>query len=291
MLGRLALLVPQLLALSALVFALLHLVPGDPVALVLGPRAAPERVAALRAALGLDDPLPEQYGRYLAGLLRGDLGTSIRGGTPVLDEILLRLGGTAALAGAGLVIAVACGISAGVLAAAAHGRAPDRSVTAAAAAVSAVPVFLLAPVLAVLLGDRSGSLLPPALCVALGPAAVLARATRAGVLDAAAHPYALLARAKGLTVRRIHWRHLLPGALVPITSLVGLIAAGLATGAVFVEVVFTRPGLGRFTVDAVLARDVPQVQGVVLLAGAAYLVVGLVVDVGARVADPRLRAG
>lgn len=283
---RLLLLVPQLLAVSVLTFALVHLVPGDPVTAMLGSRASPERVAALRAQLGLDDPLPARLARHLGGLLRGDLGTSVRGGTPVAQEIALRAGATAQLAAVALALAVAAGVPAGLLAGARGGRA-GTVVGLAAAAGLAVPVVFLAPALRALTGVPGGVLVP-ALCAAVAPAAVLARLTRAVGRDVAAEPYVVTARAKGLGEAGVFGRHVLRGAFVPVATFTGLIGSSLLTGTVFVEVVFARPGLGRFTVDAVLARDLPQVQGVVLVGALVFLLGTLVVDLACAVVDPRL---
>ena len=286
---RVVLLVPQLLGVAVLTFALIRLVPGDPVALVLGTRASPERVARLRGQLGLDDPLPVQLGRYLWGLVRGDLGVSLRSGTPVAQEIGLRLGATAALAGVALAVAVVLGLGGGLLAV--RARRADAMVRTLAAAGSAVPLVWLAPVVIAVLGfGVTGGVLVPALCVAIGPAAALARVTRSALLEAVGEPFALTARSKGLTPGRVLARHLLPTTAAPVTTVVGLVAGALVSGTVLVEVTFARPGLGRLTVEAVLARDLPVVQGAVLSVAAAYLVFVLAVDVVVWWIDPRERA-
>lgn len=287
-LRRLALLVPQAAGAAFLASGLVLLVPGDPVALALGPRASAERVALLRAQLGLDEPWPQRFAGFLGRAFTGDLGTSIRGGVPVAQEIGLRLPATLALAAAALALAVGSGVTAGLLAAAAP-RA-SRVITGLAALGLAVPVYLLAPVAVAGTGLPGGAaaLMLPALCVAVAPAALLARVTRTAVAAAAAEPHVRMARAKGLPTWRIAVRHQLPTALGAVVTLAGLLASALLTGAVFVEVAFARPGLGRLTVDAVLARDLPVVQGVVLVVAVCFLVLNLLVDVALRLLDPRV---
>ncbi|MDN5859550.1 MAG: ABC transporter permease [Pseudonocardia sp.] len=287
-LRRLVLLVPQAAGAALLAFGLVLLVPGDPVALALGPRASAERVALLRAQLGLDEPWPQRFAGFLGRAFTGDLGTSIRGGVPVAQEIGLRLPATLALAGAALVLAVGTGVPAGMLAAATP-RA-GRAVTVLAALGLAVPVYLLAPAAVGAVGLPTGAagLLLPAVCVAAAPAAVLARVTRAAMHAATTEPHVRTARGKGLPPWRIAVVHVLPIALGAVVTLAGLLASALLTGAVFVEVVFARPGLGRLTVDAVLARDLPVVQGVVLVVAACFLALNLLVDVVLRALDPRV---
>ncbi len=301
-LRRLVLLIPLWLGVTLLAFAMIQLIPGDPVVLMLGPRATPERAAALRDQLGLDDPLLVQYGRYVLRVLRGDLGTSLRGRTQVLDEILLRLPSTLQLAVAGLALSVSAGLAVGTIAAVTPSRLLDRTLMTMAAAGLSVPIFWLAPILILFFGVRlrwvpvSGgagwqALVLPSVAVAMGPAAVLARVTRASILQAAHQDYVRTARAKGVPERRVSMRHVLPNALLPIMTVIGLIASALITGTVFVEVIFGRPGLGRLTINAVLNRDFPQIQGIVLYTTVVYVMINLFVDVLYADVDPRIRYG
>lgn len=298
-LRRLVLLVPLWLGVTLLTFAMIQLIPGDPVVLMLGPRATPERAAALRDQLGLNDPFLVQYGRYIVRVLRGDLGTSIRGGTPVLDEILLRLPSTLQLAGAGLALSVSAGLAVGAIAAITPIRRLDRTLMIISAAGLSVPIFWLAPILILFFGVRlrwvpvSGgagwqALVLPGVAIAIAPAAVLARVTRASILQVAQQDYVRTARAKGLRERHVSMRHVLPNALLPIITVIGLLASTLITGTVFIEVIFGRPGLGRLTVNAVLNRDFPQIQGVVLFTTVVYVMINLLVDVLYTVVDPRV---
>lgn len=301
-LRRLLSLIPILLGVTLLTFALMRLTPGDPVALMLGPRATPERVAALRAQLGLDEPLPVQYGRYVLNLLRGDLGRSIRGQTPVLAEMMLRLPHTLALALTGLSLSVTGGLAVGLLVALLEGKLLGRLLMASTLAGMSVPIFWLAPILILIFGLRlrwlpiSGSeswpaLILPGLCLAIAPAALLARLARAAILEAMQADHVRTARAKGINDRLVYVRHVLPNALIPIVTVIGLLAASLLTGTVFIEVIFARPGLGRFAVNAVFNRDFPQIQGIVLFTAVVFVLINLLVDLLYAFLDPRIRYG
>lgn len=286
--GRLVLIGAKLIGISVLVFLLAHLLPGDPAAALLGTRASPERVARLRAALGLDVPWPVQLLHQVTGLLRGDLGTSTGSGEPVTQEITDRLPATAALVAVALVFAVVAGVTVGAVAA--RGGRPAWDVVVATGL--ATPVLWVAPAVLALGGyGVTRTVLAPALCVAVAPAAVVARITRSAVLTASRQPHILAATGRGVPPARLLLRHLLPHATAPVATLTSLLAGSLVMGTAVVETVFARPGLGRLGVEAVLARDVPVVHGVVVVAAAGYLLLTLAADLLAERVDPRLVAG
>jgi peptide/nickel transport system permease protein len=297
---RLALLVPTLLGVATLVFAFLHLVPGDPVEIMLGESAAPADVAALRRDLGLDRPLPAQYGRFLARAARGDLGRSITFRAPVADVIAARYPATLQLAGAALVVALALALPLGVVAAVRPGSALDRVVRLASLAGVCVPSFWLGPLLILVFSLHLGwlptsgreapaSVILPALTLGLGMAAILLRLTRASMLAALGEDYVRTARAKGAPEWRVLAVHALRNALLPVTTVAGLQAGALLAGAIITETIFAWPGLGRLVVQAIDARDYPLVQGCVLAMGVGYVAVNTATDLLHRAIDPRLR--
>lgn len=293
-------LIPVLLGVTFLTFAIAQVTPGDPVQLMLGQYATPERIAQLREQLGLDDPFLVQFSRYVWNALQGDLGKSVRGQTPVLDEILRRFPSTLELTVGAMFFAVVVGIVAGTIAATTRHRWVDTSTMVTALIGLSIPEFWLAIVLVLLFGVHLGwvsvtggtglkDLILPSFCLGVGPAAMLARLTRSSILEVVREDYVRTARSKGLANRVVVWRHILRNALIPIVTAIGLMFAGLLGGTVFIESVFARPGLGRFAVAAVAARDYPQVQGVVLFGAAIYVLFNLVVDLLYAVLDPRIR--
>jgi ABC-type dipeptide/oligopeptide/nickel transport system permease component len=299
-LRRLLSLIPVLLCVSFLVCALEELTPGDPVVIMLGQRATPERVAQLREALGLNDPFLVRYGRFVWNALHGDLGTSIRGGTPVLDEIKARLPSTLQLASGAVLFAALLGIPIGILAAKNKDTWIDNFVMVFSMAGLSTPVFWLAIVLIMIFGlqlkwvsvtQGSGlkDLILPSITLGLAPMAALARLTRSSVLEVIGEDYIRTAVGKGLDDLKIYSRHVLRNALIPIVTYMGLLFADLLNGAVFTESVFVRPGLGRFAVNAVAARDFPQIQGLVLFIATFYLLMNLLVDILYGIIDPRVR--
>lgn len=299
-LRRLLMLIPILLGVTFLTFAIAQVTPGDPAVLALGNQATPERVAALRQQLGLNDPLLVQYGRYVWNALHGDLGRSIRGGTPVLTEILDRLPSTVELTVAAMLFAVVAGVGAGAIAASTRSKLIKNSTMISAIIGLSIPNFWLAILLIIVFGVNlkwvsvtGGSglkdLILPAFTLGIVPAAVLARLTRSSIEEVIREDYVRTARAKGLSWRRVTSVHVLRNALIPVVTVIGLQLAGLLAGAVFIENVFARPGLGRFAVNAIATRDYPQVQGTVLFAAAVYVVVNLIVDLLYAVLDPRIR--
>lgn len=297
---RLLVLIPILFGVLCCTFLLARILPGDPVVLMLGVRASPEQVSALRTQFGLDQPLPVQFATYLTQLLRGDLGQSLRGQTPVLDEILLRLPSTVELAVAGLLLAVGGGLAVGVIGALTTYRWLEQLFLWGAMVVLSLPIIWLAPLLIIVVsvwlrwlpvtgGDGIRGLILPSISLAIGPGALIARVSHAALRDILHEDYIRTAHAKGLARNHLYWRHLLPNACFPVISILGLFVSSLMTGALFVEVIFARPGLGRFAVNALLNRDLPQIQGVVLVSTVVFVLVNLVVDLCHHVLDPRLR--
>lgn len=297
---RLLTLIPILFGVSLLTFAIAKLTPGDPVALMLGNLATPERVASLRAQLGLDDPVLVQYGRFVWNALHGDLGVSIRGQRPVMQDILERFPNTLELTLSAMALAVVGGVTIGIIAATARNRWVDTGAMTLALVGLSVPSFWLAILLILVFGINlkwvsvtGGAgfkdLILPSVTLALAPGAVLARLTRSSILEVMREDYVRTARSKGLDERAVVMGHVLRNALIPVVTVIGLQIAGLLGGAVFIESVFARPGLGRYAVSAIAARDYPQVQGVVLFAAAIYVLVNLAVDVLYGYIDPRIR--
>jgi peptide/nickel transport system permease protein len=298
--GRLLMLIPVWLGVTLMAFLISRATPGDPVRLYLGTLATPELVEQTREQLGLNDPLPVQYGRFVWNALRGDLGKSIRGQTDVTDEIIRRLPGTLQLTVGAMLIAVVVGVAIGVLAATRRGTLWDSTAMVAALAGLSIPNFWLATILLIIFGvnlrwvsitadEGLKSLILPCLTLALAPAAVLARLTRSSVLEVMNSEFARTARAKGLTERIVLLRHILRNALLPVVTVIGLQAAGLLGGAVLIEAVFGRPGLGQFAVDAVLKRDYPQIQGIVVFGATVYVLINLGIDILYGIIDPRIR--
>ncbi|PYP19528.1 MAG: glutathione ABC transporter permease GsiC [Gemmatimonadetes bacterium] len=297
---RLLLLVPTLLGVTLATFLMLHLTPGDPVTIMLGEFASASDVARLRAELGLDRPIVVQYLKFLGRAVRGDLGSSIRSRRPVQEEIAERLPPTMVLALAAQVLAVCAGITAGVTAAAARRPSVDSAIVAVTLVGLSMPTFwsglLLILLFSLTLGwlpiTASGglrALILPAVTLAAPAAAVLARVTRASVLEVLRQDYVRTARAKGVSERLVVYRHALRNALIPVLTVAALQFAGLVAGAVIVESVFSRPGLGRLAVTAILSRDFPLAQGIVLVVASMYVFVNVGVDLVYGVLDPRIR--
>lgn len=298
---RLALSLSMLLGVCTLVFLLIHLVPGDPVEVMLGEGARPADQVALRHALGLDRPLMIQYFEYLGRLVRLDLGLSLHMQRPVLDLLSERIGPTLQLAVASLSLAILLAIPLGVMAAHHRGRGIDRASMAFSMLGAAVPNFWLGPLLILVfslwlgwtpISGREGlvSLILPAVTLGSGLAAVLARMVRSSVLEVLCEDYVRTARAKGLGPAAVLWRHALRNAWLPILTLIGLQFGALLGGAVITETVFAWPGLGSLLVEAIQTRDYPVVQGAVLLIASTYLVVNTVTDLLYVAIDPRIRA-
>jgi peptide/nickel transport system permease protein len=305
---RLALAVPLLLGMSVLIFALMRLVPGDPAVAVLGYKATPDGIRALREAFHLDEPVPQQYLRWLGAAVRGDLGHDFRQNEPIGRMILDRLPVTLELTLLAALCTVLIGVPLGLLAGGRRGGAADRAALAVGLLGVSVPDFWLGIMLILGLSLGAG-LLPsggwvpfaesplenlihmalPALTLAVSRAAVLGRLTRAAVLDTMHKSFVQYARAKGLGERAILFRHVLPNAAIPIVTVLGLQVGYMLGGAIVVEMIFTLPGLGRMTLDAVLERNYPVVQSAVLVIGAMFMLVNLVTDMLYGAIDPRMR--
>jgi len=287
---------------AALVFVLIHVVPGDPVEVLVGESASAADRDALRRSLGLDAPLGAQLLGYVRSLVSLDLGTSIHSQRPVTELLAERLPATLALAAAALMVSVTLALPLGVVAAARHGSRWDLRAMIFALAGSSVPPFVLGPALVLVfsvglgwlpVSGREGlaSLVLPALTLGMALAAVLARMTRSALLETLAEDYVRTARAKGADERTVLLRHALPNAALPIVTVLGLQLGALLGGAVITETVFAWPGVGQLTVEAVQRRDYPVVQGCVLLVSLAYVVVNTLTDLVYAWLDPRIRLG
>jgi peptide/nickel transport system permease protein len=297
---RLLLTIPVLLGVATLVFSLIHFIPGDPAQAMLGEGAAPEDVAQLRERLGLDRPLIVQYGSFLQGLMRGDLGVSLRNDQPVLQQILERMPATAELAFASMAVAVLIALPLGIIAAVWRGTAVDYSATTLSLVGISVPNFWLGPLLAIVFAVELGwlpvggrgtlaHLVLPAATLGAALAAILARMTRASLLEELREPYVLAARAKGVSRTRAVLHHALRNSLIPIVTILGLQFGVVLTGAVITETIFAWPGIGRLLIQSISFRDYPTVQGCVLLIAVTYVGVNLITDLTYGFLDPRIR--
>ncbi len=297
---RLALTIPVLLGVATLVFALIHLIPGDPAQAILGETAAEEDVEALRRRLGLDRPLLEQYGVFLAGLPRGDLGTSLRTEEPVTQAILTRLPATLELAAAAMLVAIGVAIPLGIIAAVWRGTFVDHLATTLALTGISVPNFWLGPLLAIVFAVELGwvpvsgrgtpaHLVLPAISLGAALAAILARMTRASLLEELREPYVQAARARGASRTRAVLRHAFRNSLIPVVTLIGLQFGAVLTGAVITETIFAWPGIGRLLIQSIGFRDYPLVQGCILFIAVTYVGMNLLTDLVYGVLDPRIR--
>jgi peptide/nickel transport system permease protein len=301
-LRRLAFTLPTMLAAATLVFVLIHLVPGDPVDVMLGENAQPADRETLRKSLGLDRPLATQYAAFLGGLATGDLGRSLVHGTPVADLLAARFPATAELTIAALVIAVVLALPLGLAAAARPGTWVDRGSVGFALLGVSVPSFWLGPMLIILFAIHwrilpvSGRgtwahLVLPAVTLGFGMAAILTRMTRASVLECLGEDYVRTARAKGVGRTAILTRHALRNALGPVVTILGLQFGALLAGTVITETIFAWPGLGRLLIDAINQRDYPVVQGCILVIAASFVAANALADVVNGWLDPRIGAG
>lgn len=299
---RLLAAIPVLLGVSLIVFMMLRLVPGDPVQLMFinQARPSPERIAEMRHQLGLDLPLWQQYFHFLGDALHGDLGYSYRSRLPVGPEIAKRLPNTLRLATAALGIAIVIGIPAGVLSATMRGTWLDRILLVVTVVFISVPGFWMGLMIMMLFGVRLGwfpvagadtlkQLVMPSFTMGIGAAAVLARLTRANLLETMGQDYIRTARAKGLTNSGVIWRHGLRNALIPTVTIIGLMIGGVLSGAFIIETVFAYPGIGELAVKSIQARDFPMVQGIVLFVAACYVGANIVTDILYGYLDPRIK--
>jgi len=320
--------IPVLLGVSVLVFGFIHLIPGDPAVTMLGERATPEKVAEIRARLGLDRPLWEQYVRYVGRVIRGDLGVSIVRGDPVLTDLLRRFPATVELATAAIVVAVGLGIPVGVASAVWRNSVVDSLARLGALIGVSMPIFWLGVMLAWFFGvtlrvlptgfrlDTGAAFVPwtnfvivdaalqgnwrvlvdalrhlilPTLALATIPLAIVARMTRASMLEVLSREFIRTAEAKGLSQRAVILRHALRNALLPIVTVVGLQIGHLLAGAILTETIFSWPGIGLWVYESLEARDYAIVQGTSLFIAVIVVVVNLTTDLLYAVVDPRIR--
>lgn len=294
------------LGISLIIWALLPLAPGDPAQRLLEARGVqdptPRQVAAVRAELALDRPLPVQYLEWLGRAVRGDLSLSYQSGRPVLEELGVRLPATLLLAGTSLLLALGLALLGGLLGAAYHERWPDQAVRLLTQIGASAPAFLVGLLALrfivvelgigkVLSGGQWQYVLLPAICLAISRAADWAQLLRASLLEALGANYALVASARGATKLRVLWRYALPNAALPFLTAIGVGLGGLIGGSAIIEAIFTWPGIGSYVFAAISARDFPVVQGFVALIGLSYVLASLLVDLLALALDPRLRAG
>lgn len=302
---RLLAAVPVLVLSSVVVFSMLHLVPGDPVDAMVGASGfqgggRQDVIDRVRADLGLDDPLPVQYGRWAAGAVRGDLGTSYIRGQSVGSLIRERLPSTLQLAAASLLLTGVAGLTLGILAALRHGTWLDGAIMAVALIGVSVPAFwfgiilILAFSVALQWFPATGSgdwrqLVLPAVALGYEGVAVIARLTRASLLEVLHRPYVVTARAKGLRESVVILRHGLRNALIPVITVMGLHVGHLLAGSVVIETVFARQGIGQLAIEAIRAKDYPLVQGIVLFTAVTYVLVNMLVDLLYGYLDPQIR--
>ncbi|CAM3560187.1 ABC transporter permease [Stackebrandtia soli] len=325
---RLLQLIPTLFGLSVLLFLWLHNLPGGPEAALLGDRATAERRAQVREALGLNDPLWEQYGRFMQQLIHLDFGSSIQSGRPVLDEFVERFPATIELSFTAMAIAIAFGIPLGYLAARRRGGFLDFGAVTSSLIGICIPVFFLAYLLkelfAVNLGmfpasgritiglatpdvtglivfdslitgdmqlfsDALAHLVLPGVALASIPLAIIVRMTRASVLEVLGEDYVRTAESKGLRESTIRGRHVLRNAMLPVMTTIGLLTGSLLSGAVLTETVFAFPGIGSFLATAIPARDYPLMMGFIMMIATSYVLINLLVDISYSIIDPRVR--
>lgn len=297
---RLLLTLAALWLVLTMVFLLIHVAPGDPVEQMLGEGARAEDLAALRTALGLDQPLHIQYARYVAGLARGDLGQSFRFQRAVLDVVLERYPATLQLALATLLVSMAMGIPAGVWAAHRRGRVADRAIGFFTLLGLSLPNFALGPVLILFFSVQLGwlpvsgregleHLVLPAVTMGAALAAILTRMVRGSMMEELSADYVRTARAKGLREPAVLFRHAFPNALIPVITIIGLQFGTLLAGTIVTESIFAWPGVGRLTVQAIQARDYPLLQGCILIISFSYVLVNLLTDLLYGLVDPRVR--
>jgi peptide/nickel transport system permease protein len=308
LLRRVLAVLPVMLVVATVSFVLIRLAPGDPASVLAGPDATAEDLAVLRASLGMDQPLPLQLVRWWARLAQGDLGHSIFLRRPVLQAIAERLEPTLLLTLLGTLLSVLIGVPAGIVSARRHGSAVDQSLMAFALVGLSIPNFLLGLLMILVFGVWLGwlpvsgyvpledgvwktlrSLLMPAVSLGLVQSALVARITRSSMLDVLREQYILAGRARGLGERAVIYKHALKNAVIPTLTVIGITVALLIGGAVVIETVFNIPGVGRLIISAVLRRDYPVVQGVVLLIAFTYTLVNLLVDLAYLLIDPRIR--
>lgn len=297
---RLLQLIPMLLILSLIVFFMVRMIPGDPVKNMLGIDVPQEMVEVERERLGLNDPLPQQYIRFMAELFHGDLGTSIVTGKPVWDELMSRYPNTLILAFGGIVVAAIGGILVGILAAVFHNKFWDNCIMVLSMLAVSTPSFFLALILMLVFTlnlrwfPSMGAITPARMVlpiITLGTQAIgfIARTTRSAMLDVIGQDYIRTSRSRGIPNRVITFSHTMKNALIPILTAIGLRFGSLLAGSAIVETVFSIKGVGRFVVDSVSKRDYPAVQGCVLVLAVTFVVINTLVDLIYAFVDPRIK--
>ncbi|MDU8943192.1 ABC transporter permease [Ovoidimarina sediminis] len=302
--------IPVLLGITVIVFLIMALIPGDPATAILGSYATPENVEKLNRDLGLDKPLVQQYFIWLGNMLQGDFGTSFALNRPVLDEVLERFNATLFLAGTAFVLSAILGVVAGVISAANQYGWADKTITFAVLLGISIPSFFLGMTMILffavnlrwfpvsgmwpIYGDRTVGVLithltMPALALAVVATGVIARLSRSAMLEVLRQDFIRTARAKGVHERGVIWRHALKAAMVAIIPVLGIQAGFVLSGAVYIEIVFQWPGVGRMLVDAILKRDILLVQGGVVFVAACYVLFNIAVDVAQSLLDPRIK--
>jgi peptide/nickel transport system permease protein len=306
-LRRILVTIPMMAVVALFVFGLLYLAPGDPAAMIAGDQATPAQIENIRSSLGLDRPFVVRFVSWIIGVVHGDLGNSLFSGQSVASMIVQRIPATLSVMGLTLIISISLAVPLGVVAASRQGSWLDRAVSAFAVLGFSLPVFVLGYILAYVFalqlgwfpvqgyapssqgfGPYIGHLLLPAVSLSGGYIALITRISRSAMLDALSQDYVRTAKAKGLPRRTVLFVHALKNAALPIVSIIGIGVAALIGGAVVTETVFGIPGLGRLVVDALLRRDYPIIQGVVLVSSFAYIVVNLGVDILYMLLDPRI---
>ncbi|MFZ5963262.1 ABC transporter permease [Thalassococcus sp. BH17M4-6] len=309
-LKRLLSAIPVLLGITIIVFLIMAMIPGDPATAILGSYATPDNVAKLNRDLGLDKTLVQQYFIWLGNMLQGDFGTSFALNRPVLDEVLERFNATLVLAGTAFVLCAILGVVAGVISAANQYGWADKAITFAVLLGISIPSFFLGMMMILffavnlrsfpvsgmwpIYGDRTLPVLlthlaMPAFALAVVATGVIARLSRSAMLEVLRQDYIRTARAKGVHERGVIWRHALKAAMVAIIPVLGIQAGFVLSGAVYIEIVFQWPGVGRMLVDAILKRDILLVQGGVVFVAACYVLFNIAVDVAQSLLDPRIK--
>ena len=300
--SRLAVTVPVLFLVSALVFFIMNLLPGDPATLILQGQAAstPEQIDKLREQLNLDDSAPVRYARFVSGAIRGDLGTSVQYKRPVIDLIMERLPSTLQLTAASLLVAIVVGFILGVLAAVHHNTWIDTASMIFSVLGLTMPIFYIGLLLILVFSVNLGwfpiiggstveRLVLPSITLGVVSSGIIARMVRASLLEVLRQDYITTARAKGLRYRVVLWRHAIRNTFIPTVTILGLQMGGMLSGSVIIETVFDRPGVGRLAVEAITWKDFPLAQGTILVTATIYVMVNLLVDISYAWFDPRIR--
>lgn len=291
-----------LLGISIFSFALIHLIPGDPIRIMLGENATAEQVQALREQLGLNEPLVTQYFHYVMGVFQGDLGTSFKTGRPVLTEIMERFPATVKLAASGMLLAIFIGITMGIIAARFKDTFLDFSAMSLATLGVSVPSFWLGILLIMLFTVKLGwlpiaggtglkDIILPAVTLGVLASTVISRLTRAGMVEVLSFDYIRTARAKGLGEGAVLFIHAFRNAMIPVVTIIGLQIASLLGGTVIIERVFDWPGLGSLAISAIASRDFPLVQGIILFIGMIFVMINILIDMLYSFIDPRIEVG